>query len=268
MTARWIIMPITLCRICAMMFALYLVLLQAGCATTRADLSPEVPAMHTIDEFSDDEDWIARDANDPWETFNRRMYRFNYNFDKYVFLPVVSGYEFISPSFVQTGVSNFFDNIYEIRTLYNSLFQLKGKKALTTLGRFVTNSTIGIGGLFDVADTFGLKRQNEDFDQTLGYWGASAGPYLVLPILGPNTVRSATGYGVDAGIRLLMLDAIDPFENCSANDTLAIESGITALEAINLRHKQKFRYYESGYPFEYYIVRFLYRQNSELMIMK
>ena len=260
-------MTINLRRVSPMMLALYLVLLLAGCATTKADLPPEVPAMHTIDEFSDDEDRVAY-ANDPWETFNRRMYRFNYNFDKYVFLPVVSGYEFITPSFVQTGVSNFFDNVYEIRTLYNSLFQLKMKKALTTLGRFVTNSTIGIGGLFEVADSFGLKRQNEDFGQTLGRWGVGTGPYLVLPILGPNTVRSATGFGVDAGIRILMLDAIDPYENCSANDKLAIEAGTTTLEAINLRRKQKFRYYESGYPFEYYMVRFLYRESREFLIMK
>ena len=258
-------MRVTLCRLYPIMLALYLALSLAGCATTNANLPPEVPAMHAASEFNDDER-IAHSDHDPWEGFNRSMYRFNYNFDRYVFLPVVKGYEYVTPTFVQTGISNFFDNIYEFRTLYNCLLQLEGGKALTTLGRFATNSTIGIGGLFDVADNFGLKREYGDFGQTLGVWGVGAGPYLVLPILGPNTLRSAAGYGVDAGIRYAIITAIDPFKNVD-NGTLIL-AAITGLEATNLRHKQKFRYYESGYPFEYYMVRFLYRESRELLITK
>ena len=258
-------MTVTMSRLYPAVLIMCLLVSMGGCASTKTDLPAEVPAMHTVEEFSDDER-VAYVSQDPWEGLNRRMYRFNYNFDKYVFLPAVSGYEFVTPDCVQTGVSNFFNNIYEFRTLYNSLFQLKGKKALTTLGRFATNSTIGIGGLFDVAELFGLKRQNEDFGQTLGYWGVGTGPYLVLPILGPNTMRSASGYAVDGGIRYAIISAIDPFENVE-NGT-AIQVGITVLETVNLRHQQKFRYYGSGYPFEYDMVRFLYRQSREFLIMK
>lgn len=251
-------------RLCPALIIISLALTLAGCATTAATMPPEAPAMHTASEFSDDE-YIAR-INDPWEGFNRNMYKFNYNFDKYVFLPVVSGYEFITPAAVQTGVSNFFSNIREIRTLTNDIFQLRGMDSLTTLGRFVTNSTIGLGGLFDPATSFGLKRQAEDFGQTLGYWGVSSGNYLVLPILGPSSVRDTGGYAVDSAIYYSIYYSIDPFKN--VNNGTAISSGITTLNFIDQRHNVKFRYYESGYPFEYYMVRFLYHEKRELESMR
>ncbi len=258
-------MPFTLFRACPVIIALYLVLSLTGCATTTtAKLPPEVPAMHSVSEFSDDE--RVADIADPWEGFNRSMYKFNYHFDKYVFLPVVSGYEFITPTFVQNGVSNFFGNIGEVRTLYNSALQLKGKKFLTTFGRFLTNTTIGIGGLFDPATPLGLKKQNEDFGRTLGYWGADSGPYLILPVLGPNTVRSTGGFAVDAGIRYTTVSATDPLENVDNGNIIL--AGISALEGIDLRHREKFRYYESGYPFEYDMVRFIYHKWGELSLMK
>ncbi len=254
----------TLYRGCPVIVALYLAQSLTGCATTTTNLPPEVPAMHTVGEFSDDEQPAGID--DPWEGFNRSMYTFNYYFDKHFFLPIVSGYEFITPAFAQTGISNFFGNIGEVRTLYNSLFQLKGAKALSTLARFVTNSTIGIGGLFDPATGFGLKKQSEDFGQTLGYWGVGPGPYLVVPMLGPNTLRSASGFAVDAGIRYAIVTTTDPFEYVESGDV--IMAGISTLEAIDMRHREKFRYYESGYPFEYYMVRFLYHKSRELLLMK
>ena len=258
-------MPFTICRVYQIIIALYLALSLAGCATTTtAKLPPEVPAMHSVSEFSDDEPVI--DIADPWERFNRSMYKFNYYYDKHFFLPVVSGYEFITPTFAQTGVSNFFGNIGEVRTLYNSLFQFNGKKFLTTFGRFLTNSTIGIGGLFDPATHFGLQKQSGDFGQTLGYWGVDSGPYLVVPVLGPNTLRSVGGFAVDAGIRYAIVTATDPFEN--VNNGNVIMGGITTLEAIDMRHREKFRYYESGYPFEYDMLRFLYQKKSELLLIK
>jgi phospholipid-binding lipoprotein MlaA len=256
--------PVTIFRIYPVLLALYLALSLTGCATTIANRPPEEPAMHSVSEFSDDERVV--DIADPWEGFNRGVYKFNYRFDRYFFLPVVSGYEFITPTFIQKGVSNFFANIGEIRTLYNSAFQLKGKKFLTTFGRFLTNSTIGIGGLFDPATPFGLKKQSEDFGRTLGYWGVDSGPYLVLPVLGPNSLRSTGGFAVDAGIRFTTIAATDPFEN--VDHGTGIMAGISTLEAIDMRHKEKFRYYESGYPFEYYMVRFLYHKKGELLLMK
>jgi phospholipid-binding lipoprotein MlaA len=111
-----------------------------------------------------------------------------------------------------------------------------------------------------------MEKQREDFGQTLGVWGVGAGPYLVLPILGPNTVRSAGGFAVDAGIRMAVMTAIDPFENVDNGD--AIEAGIFVLEAIDMRHREKFRYYDSGHPFEYEIVRFISAKRLELDTMK
>lgn len=258
-------MSFAICRVYPVIVALHLLLSLSGCATTTtAKLTPEVPAMHSVSEFSDDEQ-VGHIA-DPWEGFNRSMYKFNYHFDRYFFLPVVSGYEFITPTFIQKGVSNFFANIGEIRTLYNSAFQLKGKKFFTTFGRFLTNSTIGIGGLFDPATSFGLKKQSEDFGRTLGYWGLDTGPYLVVPVLGPNTLRSTGGFAVDAGIRYAAIVAIDPFENVNSGNVIL--AGIETLEAVDMRHREKFRYYESGYPFEYYMVRFLYNKQVELLLTK
>lgn len=245
-----------------MMAALLLFAVLSGCASTRPNLLPEEPPMHTPAEFSDDERLIG--VHDPWEEVNLKLYRFNYNFDKYVFLPVVRGYEYVTPAFVQAGVSNFFSNVGEFRTFYNSVLQMKGKKSLVTLGRFVTNTTIGIGGLFDPATCLGMKKQAEDFGQTLGVWGADAGPYLVVPVFGPNTVRSAGGLAVDGGIRYLVLDG--PFDRLE--NGFWILSGLSLLEAVDTRHRIPFRYYETGYPFEYYIVRYLYLRYSDFLLMK
>jgi len=215
--------------------------------------------MHSISEFKD-QSFAA--VADPWEGFNRSMYRFNFYFDKYVFLPVVSGYEFITPTFLQERVSGVYNNIAEVRNLTNSLFQLKGTESVTTLGRFVTNSTLGLGGMFDPATSFGMKRQDQDFGKTLGYWGAGSGPYLVLPIFGPSSLRDAGGLAVDYGISYGIYTWADPFGNSDA--AFFIDSGIVALGAIDSRHQQSFRYHESGYPFEYYMVRFFYHQKREI----
>jgi phospholipid-binding lipoprotein MlaA len=222
--------------------------------------------MHSVKEFTDDENILS---NDPMEGYNRSMYKFNYNFDKYVFLPVVNTYEFILPTFAQTGVSNFFNNINEGRTLYNSVLQAKGGKALTTIGRFATNTTIGIGGLFDPATSFGMKRQTEDFGQTLGVWGVPAGPYFVMPILGPGTVRSASGFFVDTAVHSVAVTAFkDQFDGISDGTKNTIQNSLAALKTIDNRHQQPFRYHDSGYPFEYELIQFLIRQSREMQVMK
>lgn len=244
--------------------SLYLAALLSGCATTTANLPPEEPAMHSVAESVDDEKMLYVD--DPWINFNKRMYTFNYYADKYVILPVVRSYEFITPELMQDGVSNFFNNIGEVKTLYNSLLQAKGKKSLVTFGRFVTNSTIGIGGLFDVAKKMGMERQSEDFGQTLGVWGVGSGPYVVLPILGPNTVRSTTGFLVDTGARIAIVDGLNIYGD--DDESGAIEAAVTTLEFIDTRHQIKFRYYKTHYPFEYFMVRYLYKQQGEFAIMK
>ena len=239
--------------------ALILSLSCAGCAATGANSRAEVPPMHTISEVRDQR---FAEVADPWEGFNREMYRFNYYFDSYLFLPVVTGYEYITPTFLQDRISGFFNNIGEVQNLTNSLFQLKGKESLTTLGRFVTNSTVGIGGMFDPATRFGLKRHDEDFGKTLGYWGTDSGPYLVLPVHGPSSLRDTGGLAVDTGISYGIYAGIDPFG--SSDYSFAIGAGITTLDFIDSRHQQSFRYYESGYPFEYYMVRFFYHTKRDI----
>ncbi len=241
-----------------------LILILTGCAGRAALLPGETPPMHTVSEFSDDEN-VSR-THDPWEGLNRSMYKFNYEADRFVFIPVVSGYETVVPRFARTGVSNFFANIREVRTFYNSILQAKGKSSLVTLGRFLTNSTIGIGGLFDPATAFGWRQEHEDFDRTLETWGVDTGPYLVLPILGPNTARSAAGLAVDGGVRWAIMSAIDPFGGTGARTE--INMGTIALETVDLRHRESFRYYDSDYPFEYYMVRYLSSQERKLKILR
>ena len=247
-----------------LIYTTVLVLLISGCSAGRAYRPDDVPPMHAVGEFSDDEN-VSR-TRDPWEGFNRSMYKFNYEADRFVLLPVVAGYETVVPRFARTGVSNFFANIGEVRTFYNCILQAKGKKSLVTFGRFLTNSTIGIGGLFDPATVFGWRRENEDFDHTLETWGAGTGPYLVLPIFGPNTARSAGGLVVDSGVRWALMNAIDPFGGTGART--GIEMGATALETVDLRHRESFRYYDSDYPFEYNMVRYIVSERRELKTIR
>jgi phospholipid-binding lipoprotein MlaA len=231
----------------------------SGCAANLVNNQAEVRPWHSINEFRDQR---FADVADPWEGFNREMYRFNYYLDRYLLIPVVNGYEYVTPTFVQHRVSGVFNNLNEIRNLSNSLFQLKAKESAVTLGRFVTNSTVGLAGMFDPATSFGLTRQDQDFGRTLGYWGANSGPYMVLPFFGPSSMRDTAGLAFDSAVTYGIYTALDPFGNTAY--PLAIGAGVTTLEAVDMRHQQSFRYYESGYPFEYYMVRFLYHQKREI----
>jgi len=142
----------------------------------------------------------ALDVYDPFESVNRRIYHFNYRLDQWVMLPVVRGYRYVTPQPVRTGVSNFFANLGEIPTLFNSVAQLKGQRAANATARFLFNSILGVGGLWDPATRMGLVRQSEDFGQTLGYWGVPQGPYLIIPALGPSNLRDATGRVTDFAV--------------------------------------------------------------------
>ena len=244
---------------CRMLIAPMLTLTLFGCAATRANSPNELQPRHTISEFKDQPFAVVAD---PWEGFNRNMYRFNFYLDTYLFLPVVRGYEFVTPVFLQERVSHFYNNLAEIRTLTNSLLQLKGAESGKTLGRFLTNSTVGLCGLFDPATKWGLERQNEDFGKTLGHWGLDSGPYLVLPVFGPSSARDAGGLAVDSGITYGIYTAVDPLDN--SDNELGVEIGIETLNAVDTRHQQSFRYWESGYPFEYYMVRFFYHEKREI----
>ena len=134
---------------------------------------------------------------DPYEGFNRSMYGFNMGVDKYLLKPIADSYRFVTPDFMQTGVTNFFNNLKGINVVLNDLLQGKFGQGAADTGRFLTNSTIGLLGLFDVATDLGLEANVEDFGQTLAVWGVDQGPYLVLPILGPTTLRDGGAIIVD-----------------------------------------------------------------------
>ncbi|MDD3936516.1 VacJ family lipoprotein [Rhodoferax sp.] len=135
---------------------------------------------------------------DPLEPFNRGMYQFNDAVDRAVVKPVATVYRDVLPSPVRTGVSNFFANLQDAWSFVNNSLQLKGEAAGNSLVRFGVNTFLGFGGVLDIASEMQVERQTEDFGQTLGYWGVGAGPYLVLPLLGPSTVRDTVALPVDA----------------------------------------------------------------------
>jgi len=132
---------------------------------------------------------------DPWEGYNRKIHAFNTGFDKAIFRPVAKGYDFVMPDAPQRGVRNFFRNLNYPVTLLNSLLQGKMERAFTSTGRFLMNSSIGLLGFFDVATKVGIPYYDEDFGQTLAVWGWKESRYLVMPVIGPYTVRDFLGRG-------------------------------------------------------------------------
>ncbi|MDR2153473.1 MAG: VacJ family lipoprotein [Burkholderiaceae bacterium] len=137
------------------------------------------------------------DPHDPWEGYNRGMTRFNNTVDDAVFKPVATAYKKVLPKPVRTGVSNFFGNLGDVWSFINNVLQAKPEAALSSFWRVVVNSTIGFGGVLDPATDMRLQRYREDFGQTLGYWGVPSGPYFVLPLLGPSTLRDTAALPVD-----------------------------------------------------------------------
>lgn len=133
------------------------------------------------------------DPRDPLEPLNRGIYQFNDTVDEAVMKPVAKGYKAVLPNPVRTGVGNFFSNIDDALIAVNNLLQFKFSQAASDVARMIANTTFGIGGLFDVATGFGLEKHNEDFGQTLGYWGIGDGPFLMLPFLGPSNLRDTVG---------------------------------------------------------------------------
>lgn len=165
------------------------------------------------------------DPRDPWEPMNRTVFKFNEAADKAVVKPVAKAYRFVTPKFVRAGVTNFFGNINDVSVFFNDLFQGKGQRGVAGAGRVIINTTFGLGGLIDVAGAAGILKQNEDFGQTLGFYGVGPGPYWTLPLLGPSTVRDAGGRVVDT--------FLTPTIYLINNGNVSL--GLTALEAVNLR---------------------------------
>ena len=134
-----------------------------------------------------------RDPKDPLEPYNRAMFKFNTDFDNAFVKPIAKGYKAVVPEPVDQGVTNFFNNINYVNSAVNNLLQVKVSRFGTDVGRVVVNTTVGVGGLIDVATNMGLPSYKEDFGQTFGYWGDVDSPYLVLPFLGPSTLRDTMG---------------------------------------------------------------------------
>lgn len=167
--------------------------------------------------------------NDPFEHTNRKIYAFNNVIDKAIIKPITQGYNYIVPNPAQKCVSNFFSNVGDVSNIVNDILQLNVPWALTDTWRVITNTTIGIGGLFNVASKLGLPNHHEDFGLTLAHWGMDPMPFIMIPFLGPSTIRDAIGIPVNW--------ALDPtifvFNSMIFNDFQGY--GLTALHIINIR---------------------------------
>jgi len=155
--------------------------LAAGLAFAQAEAPGEAPPRN----------------RDPLESFNRGVYRFNDGVDRAVLRPVATAYQDVVPQFARTGVTNFFNNLGDVWNLANNVLQFKLQGSAETFMRLNVNTVFGLGGLLDIASEAGIERHNEDFGQTLGYWGVPSGPFLMLPLLGPSTVRDTAALPVD-----------------------------------------------------------------------
>jgi phospholipid-binding lipoprotein MlaA len=164
----------TLARRLSLLLGLGMLLLLQACATVK-----------------------SADARDPWEPMNRSVYQFNDAVDTIAIKPAAQLYVKVLPSMVRTGVSNFLGNLGDVWSMANSAMQLKGQATVETFMRININTFIGLAGFLDVASEMGIEKRREDFGQTLGHWGVASGPYLVLPLFGPSTLRDAVAFPVD-----------------------------------------------------------------------
>jgi len=191
---------------------------------------------------------------DPWVGYNRFMFSVNETLDTYTLKPLAQGYQAVTPQPVEDGVNNVFRNIGDVRNLANNLLQGKLHDAGVDTGRLIFNTTFGVLGLFDVATPMGLQRNDEDFGQTLGTWGLGSGPYVVLPLLGPSTVRDAFGRVPDS---MLAANAYI--------DHVPTRNVVMGVDAINLRASLlKAERMVSGD--KYIFIRNAYLQNREFKV--
>ena len=198
----------------------------------------DAPSMHTYD---------------PWERLNRFTYRFNARFDERIFLPAANLYRRV-PSPLRSGVHNFFGNLSEVDSVVNYTLQGRFKFGVRSLGRFVINSTLGIAGLIDVAKKLKLPGAPTGLSATLATWGMHPGPYLVVPLLGPSTLREGIGFLGDYGTSYA-INVADLYRG-------DVSWGLGTVNAVDKRANVDFRYYASGSPFEYENVRFLYMRKT------
>lgn len=215
-------------------------------------LAASLPALAQPEQASE---LSAAHPDDPWEGYNRAMFDFNNVVDHFTFKPLAKGYQWLLPDPVETGIDNVFLNLREITNVFNDILQWRWDQAAHDTGRFLINSTVGIGGVFDVAGHFGLARSDgEDFGQTLAVWGVGQGPYLMLPLLGPSTLRRTVAIPLD-------LDSL-PIAQIPDND---VRNGVLFVRFIALRAQLlPFEKTITGDP--YVFVRSAYLQNRQFLI--
>jgi phospholipid-binding lipoprotein MlaA len=219
----------------------------------------EVPLTEPVRVPADDPIRRFVAVDDPIEPFNRGIYAFNAVFDEWVFVPALGAYTTVVPEVLRDRIGDFFANVRNLTTFANLVLQARPGAAAETALRFGVNTMLGLFGFVDLASAMGLPKYEEDFGQTLGVWGVDAGPYLVLPVLGPSNARDASGLAVDRGA----FAAVDPFGYASLQSA---HPEIVVLEAMDTRLKVPFRYFETGSPFEYEYVRLLYTRKRQLDI--
>jgi phospholipid-binding lipoprotein MlaA len=196
----------------------------------------------------------GEEAGDPWEGFNRAMFSFNDGLDRYVLLPVTKGYRFVMPDVAEKGVNNFFENLGDVSTFLNNLLQGKVSSATQDLARVAFNSTFGLLGFIDVASGMGIEKHDEDFGQTLGYWGVESGPYLVLPLFGPSNVRD--------GVALIPDHYMDPITYMDEDNAALWLRGIRVVDTRAQLMKQEKLISGDRYSF----IRDAYMQRREFLV--
>jgi phospholipid-binding lipoprotein MlaA len=250
---------LTLCRTVPLTLLLALAAL-AATAQEEAPVRPSDAAAVETDAAPDEVDWEEGESLvwDPFEPVNRGIFQFNETLDAWFMEPVATGWDFLMPIRVQLCVANFFTHLTLPVRFANDVLQLKLVKAFDDTGRFVVNSVVGVGGLFDPATHLaGIPRHDEDFGQTLGHWGVPPGPYLVLPLLGPSNPRDGVGLAVDS------LGAIQTF--FFSFPILASAAAVNAINDRSLTLEQVRAERESAFDF-YAAVRTGYSQFRENLV--
>ena len=234
--------------------------------------TPSVSSDEPLDPFAKPGEESIEEY-DPWEPLNSKIFDFNWKLDQWILKPVAKGYNYVVPNIVQVGVSNVFYNSRVTPRFLNNVFQGKFKGAGIEVGRFLINTTVGIGGFFDVAQHyFKLTTPEEDLGQTLGFYGIKPGPYLMIPLLGPYTVRDLAGYVGDIALNPIYWLIIPAWHNSDAIPTVvdideraltyAISIGARATEVVNERslNLEKFQGVEESTLDLYAAVRNAYLQ--------
>jgi phospholipid-binding lipoprotein MlaA len=179
---------------------------------------------------------------DPFEDINRAVYEFNEVVDGSFLEPISRAYKKSTPILVQDSVRNFFGNLDDVTTLANQILQVKPLESITTLGRIFINTTFGIGGIFDVASGLGFTTDTEDFGQTMAVWGLDAGPYIMLPLIGPSTLRDTLGVYIDVRSDSNMINKLDNFEFVTVNTMNTVDKRVKLLPVTDLFHKSNDSY--------------------------